>query len=171
MKRLLLLRHAKSSWGDPALDDFERPLAPRGRRAAPLMASALLERGWAPDAALVSPAARTRETWALVAAALPDAPEPAFPKPLYLASPAVLLDTVRRAPAAAEVLLLLGHNPGLERLAAQLAGPDSDPAALAALRSKFPTAGLAVVEAAGEWSALEEGGGRLVAFLTPKGLE
>jgi len=170
MKRLLLLRHAKSNWDDPALDDFERPLAPRGRRAAPQMAAALVERGWAPEAALVSPAARTRETWALVAAALPASPEPLFPQALYLASAAVLLGELRAVPAAVGSLLLLGHNPGLERLAALLAGPGSDPDALAALRSKFPTAGLAVLEVDGEWSALAEGGGRLVAFLTPKTL-
>lgn len=170
MKRLLLLRHAKSTWDDPSLDDFERPLAPRGRRAAPQMAAVLVERGWAPDAALVSPAARTRETWALVAAALPAPPEPVFPRALYLASAAVLLDALRHAPAAADSLLLLGHNPGLERLAALLAGPGSDPDALGALRAKFPTAGLAVLETEGGWASLEEGGARLAAFLTPRGL-
>lgn len=169
MKRLLLLRHAKSAWDDPSQGDFDRPLAPRGRKAAPQMAAALVARGWAPEAALVSPAARTRETWALVAGVLPEAPEPAFPQALYLASAAVLLDALRRAPAA-DSLLLLGHNPGLERLAALLAGPGSDPAALAALRAKFPTAGLAVLETDDDWAFLVEGGARLVAFLTPREL-
>ncbi|MFC5585479.1 SixA phosphatase family protein [Nitratireductor kimnyeongensis] len=68
MKELLLLRHAKSSWDDPSLADIERPLAPRGRRAAPLMGREILRRGWSPDYVLVSPARRAQQTWRLVAA-------------------------------------------------------------------------------------------------------
>ncbi|MBE0695045.1 MAG: histidine phosphatase family protein, partial [Aquamicrobium sp.] len=70
-RTLLLLRHAKSSWDDPALDDFDRPLARRGREAAPRMGREMARRGWLPDLALVSSSLRTRQTWALVAPELP----------------------------------------------------------------------------------------------------
>ena len=75
MKQLLLLRHAKSSWDDPALADFDRPLALRGRKDAQRMGREIAVRGWLPQRALVSPAARTRETWEIVSAEWP-----AFPK-------------------------------------------------------------------------------------------
>jgi hypothetical protein len=96
MKRLLLLRHAKSSWDDPALADFDRPLAPRGRKAAPLMGRELAARDWLPQLALVSPAARSRETWELVAAALPGSVSADFPDLLYDATPEDVLSEIRR---------------------------------------------------------------------------
>src|SRR5919205_398092 len=83
MKTLLLLRHAKSSWDDPSQADFDRPLAPRGLKAAKRMGRELAFCDWFPERALVSPAARTRETWKLVAAELPNAPTADFPETLY----------------------------------------------------------------------------------------
>jgi len=71
IRQLLILRHAKSSWDDTALADFDRPLAPRGLKTAPLIGRELARRGWLPDLALVSPALRTRDTWRLVAQELP----------------------------------------------------------------------------------------------------
>ena len=78
MKHLLLLRHAKSAWGDPSLADIDRPLAARGRKAAPQMGRELATRGWAPQTVLVSPARRARETWELVAAKLSEPPAAAY---------------------------------------------------------------------------------------------
>jgi len=167
-RTLLLLRHAKSSWDDPSLPDFDRPLAPRGRKAAPLMGDEMARRDWLPDLAFVSPAARTHATWELVAPCLPDPPEAIFPDRLYMAGPDYLLSLVREAPWQIETLLVVGHNPGMEEFATTLAGAESDPAALRQMREKFPTAALARFEWQGAWSDLAPGAGRLTHFLRPR---
>lgn len=170
VRRLLLLRHAKSSWDDPSLADFDRPLAPRGQKAAPLTGAEMARRDWTPGVALVSPAARTRTTWTLVSANLPEPPEAIYPDRLYMAGPDYLLSLVREAPWQIETLLLVGHNPGLEEFAATLAGDRSDKAELHRLRKKFPTAALARFEFEGDWAALAPGGARLTHFLRPRDL-
>lgn len=154
MKQLLLLRHAKSSWDDPGLDDFDRPLAERGVKAARSIGRELAARGWLPDLALVSPALRTRDTWRLVAAELPVQPRIAFIKALYDASAADILSQIGQSDVSSGSLLVIGHNPGLEHLARQLAGPGSDAKALARLEEKFPTAALARFAFEGDWSGL-----------------
>lgn len=171
MKTLLLLRHAKSSWDDPALADFDRPLATRGRKAAPRMGRDLERRGWRPDAALVSTAKRTRQTWDLVAAELAAPPRPEFRGALYEASAEQLLAELRQAPAAAATVLLIGHNPGMEDLARQLAGDGSDAQALGRLHEKFPTAALARLLFGGDWADLGAGTARLSHCLRPKDLD
>ncbi|QKV17133.1 SixA phosphatase family protein [Oricola thermophila] len=170
MNTLLLLRHAKSSWDDPLLEDFDRPLARRGREAAPAMGRLMAERGWLPDLALVSPAARARETWALLAAALPAPVEPRLEPSLYMAAPEEILALLRALDTTPETVLVIGHNPGLEECAALLAAPGSDPRALARMRRKFPTAALARFAFEGPWSALGSRGARLLDFLKPKDL-
>ena len=172
MKRqLLLLRHAKSSWADPGLGDFDRPLNRRGRGAAPLMADFLAAKGLRPDLVLCSAAVRTRQTWASMAPKLGEDIPVKVLKSLYLAPPSRLLAAVRRAPDEAARLLVLGHNPGLERLAAELCGPGSDPKALATLAAKFPTCALAEIRFEAEsWSELPEDGGRLEQFVVPREL-
>jgi phosphohistidine phosphatase len=170
MKRLLLLRHAKSSWDDPALADFDRPLAPRGRKAAERMGRELAARNWLPQLALVSSAARTRETWGLVAAALSGSVSTDFPDALYDATAENILSEIQRTPKAVKTLLVLGHNPGLEDLARRLAGDNSEAKALQRLREKFPTAALARFDFDGKWAGLGFGGARLTHFLRPKDL-
>ncbi|MFI0843671.1 SixA phosphatase family protein [Mesorhizobium sp. IMUNJ 23232] len=167
MKTLLLLRHAKSSWDDAGLADFDRPLAPRGLKAAPRMGRELAWRRWLPDAALVSPALRTRQTWELVAAELPDPPEAKFAKGIYDASADRLLSEIQKAPKTAGILLVIGHNPGLEDFSGSLASADSEAAALACLREKFPTAALARFVLDGEWNEMRPGAARLTHFLRP----
>ncbi|TKT81380.1 histidine phosphatase family protein [Aquamicrobium sp. LC103] len=171
MKTLLLLRHAKSSWDDPALDDFDRPLARRGRAAAPLMGRLLAERAWVPDLALVSPALRTRQTWRLVAPELAEPVDAAFADGLYEASAEQILGEIRKQAAKIGTLLVLGHNPGLEELARRLCGPSSDREALAWLTAKFPTAALARFEFDRGWSNLGFGVGKLTDFVRPRDLE
>ncbi|GLS32350.1 phosphohistidine phosphatase [Mesorhizobium albiziae] len=171
MKSLLLLRHAKSSRDDPALEDFDRPLAKRGRNAAPAIGAELASRGWLPEAVLVSPAKRTRQTWALVAAELPAAPKAMFAKPLYMASPEQLLQRIQKVAATKQTLLVVGHNPGMEELALQLAGSGSDPNALAGISEKFPTAALARFAFDGQWADLSTGKAKLTHFLRPRDLE
>ena len=157
MKTIYLLRHAKSSWDDSSLDDFDRPLAKRGRRAASRMAAYLRDAGMIPDLVLCSTARRTLETWQHAAPALgTEIPLQALDG-LYHGAPGDLLAALRRLPAEAGSVLLIAHSPGLEQLALRLAGPGSAPDALARLREKFPTA----------W-ALAEGGGTLTR-VRPKG--
>ncbi len=168
MKTLLLLRHAKSSRDNPLLADFDRPLAPRGERDAPRMGLALAARRWLPDHALVSPALRTRQTWALVAAQLPAPPAVRFAETLYGATAEKLLAEVRRTTDGVNTLIVVGHNPGLEELAAMLAGDGSDPVALALLREKFPTGAAARFRFDGGWASLTAA--RLVELLRPADL-
>ena len=171
MKTLLLLRHAKSSWDDPSLADFDRPLAERGEKAAPVMADYLGKKGLRPDLVLLSPAARARQTWALVARKLGGTIEVKELRGLYLGPPSRLLDAVRRAPDRAARVMLIGHNPGMEHLAMVLAGPASKRKALAKLHAKFPTAALAEIEFEAEsWKDLARGSGRLNRLVWPKDL-
>ena len=171
MRQLLLLRHAKSSWDDPSLADFARPLAPRGEKAAPLMGKEMARRGWLPDFALVSAAARTRQTWELVAAQMPSACPVRFTEAIYEAAPQAILAEISQAPADAHCLLVVGHNPGLEMLSRLIAGAESARAALDRLDAKFPTAALARFEVETAWSGLSGNAALLTDFLRPRDLE
>ncbi|MCT7374847.1 SixA phosphatase family protein [Chelativorans salis] len=169
MRELLLLRHAKSGWDNPTLDDFDRPLAARGEAAAALMGREVAVRGWVPDTALVSAALRTRQTWRLAAVEMGEgAPSATRDKALYMASADRLLALIRQAPEDCRRLLLLGHNPGMEDLAVGLAGPGSDAQALARMRAKFPTAALARFTVEGPWAGLGFAGAQLTHFLCPR---
>lgn len=113
MKTLILMRHTKSDWSTPGEADRERPLNARGQRAAALMGAWLANEGHAPDAAFVSSAVRTRETWARMAGQFDPAPEPRFRDDLYLCDPETILAAIRAAAPDCERLLVLGHNPGM----------------------------------------------------------
>lgn len=170
MKRLLLLRHAKSNWDNPDLADIERPLAPRGVEAALLIGRTIAQRNWLPDRALVSAAERTRETWRLVAGEWLSRPEPSFSQALYEVPAEAILGEIRRNGEDAETLLVLGHNPGLGDLADRLAGKASPSKLVKSLKKKFPTGALAVFEFGGDWAALDIGMATLTHFLRPKDL-
>jgi phosphohistidine phosphatase len=169
MLTLYLFRHAKSAWGDPSLADFDRPLAPRGESAAPAMAAYMKAKGLQPDLVLCSAARRTRDTWALMAGTL-DQPRTTYLDEIYEAEPPALAAAIRRAPADARRLMLIGHNPGLEDLAQGLiASGDRD--RRKALAEKFPTAALAVIDFDIEtWRDLAPATGRLTLFMIPKRL-
>jgi phosphohistidine phosphatase len=170
MRTLMLMRHAKSSWDRPELDDLDRPLAPRGRAAAPLMARYIRDSRWQPDLVLCSPAARVHETWRLMTPVLGRTVVCKTLRAIYPGAPSRLLEILRRAADEVEALMLIGHNPGLGRLAASLcgAGPKK---ALARLGEKFPTAALAVIQFEIErWEQVAPGAGRLRAFVRPKDL-
>lgn len=169
MNELLLLRHAKSSWDDPSLDDFDRPLAPRGRKAAKLMGQVIAEHGWRPGFVLVSAALRARQTWQRVAAELgSERPDTNHDEALYMASADQLLDAIRATEPQTQRLMVIGHNPGMETLALGLAAPASDAGALNRMRKKFPTAALASFTFGGSWKTLGFGTARLTHFLRPK---
>ncbi|KUM27044.1 histidine phosphatase [Mesorhizobium loti] len=168
MKHLLVLRHAKSSWDDPKLEDFDRPLAPRGLKTAPLMGRELSRRGWLPDLALVSPALRTRDTWRLVAQELPKHVPAEFAEELYEAAPAAILARVRQAKAKS--LIVIGHNPGLQNFALRLAGAGSDADVFKKIEAKFPTAALVRFTVKDDWANLDFGDARLTHCVRPKDL-
>ena len=132
MKTLLVLRHAKSSWDDPALGDHERPLNKRGRRDAPRMGELVREHGLIPDVVISSDAVRARLTAEAVVEAARYAGEILVDHHLYMASPADILSRLRTVREKAETVMIVGHNPGLEELVAQLTGerPDLPTAAL-----------------------------------------
>jgi len=168
VKQLLILRHAKSSWDDPALADFDRPLGPRGLKTAPLMGRELARRGWLPDLALVSPALRTRDTWRLVSADLPKTVPAQFAEELYEAAAGSILARVRQTKATS--LLVIGHNPGLQHFALRLAGAGSDEGVFKKIEAKFPTAALARFTLDDDWPDLSFGRARLTHFIRPKDL-
>lgn len=171
MRTLYLLRHAKSDRGEPDLSDIDRPLAPRGRRDAPAMAAYMHDHDYRPDFILCSPATRTRETLALMQPTLGADIRVEFDRKLYLASPDVLLRRLRDVDEAVAAVLLVGHNPGLERLAGTLA-PRGDRHALARMREKYPTCGLAVIHLhIDRWEQGDLGAGTLTDFMVPAGLD
>ncbi len=170
-RRLVLLRHAKSSWDTDAARDFDRPLAERGEAAAPDVGRFLVERDLAPEWVLCSPAVRTCATWALVRAGLDVPPVEVFDPALYLASARTLLLRIHETPARVSSLVVIGHNPGLRDLAAELAAA-ADPAVGAAIAAHFPTAALLAIDVDGpDWSVVGSHAGRILAWRTPKGRE
>lgn len=170
MRRLMLLRHAKSDWSSAGQRDHERELAPRGRKAAPLMGRYMAEHDMIPDHAIVSTAARTRETWRLVAQMLPRKPSTDFEDRIYEASPHDILSAIARAPASAQSLIVVGHNPGFHDTA-NLLVDSGDKRMRSTLSEKFPTAALAVIDLDIDgWAAIRPGAGRLERFVTPRAI-
>ncbi len=170
MLTLSLLRHAKSSWDDPGLQDFDRPLNDRGREAAPRMGRFMAKNGVLPELILCSSSVRTRQTLDLVLAHLSPAPTVAYEDAIYLAAASVLLQHVRKGAGKAKHVMVVAHDPGMHQLALELAG-SGDPELLDALATKFPTAGLAVIDFdAQAWSRVRPGAGQLRIFMTPKRL-
>lgn len=168
MKILTLLRHAKSAWDDPIASDFDRPLNPRGRRAARTVATEMRRLGLGFDLVLASPARRVIETIEEVEQGFGPL-SPRYERDIYLASPDALLELVRRTDDGAGSLLLVGHNPGLESLALALAGPG---ALRAALEEKYPTATVAEISLPAErWAEVREGIGTLIRFVRPRDLD
>ncbi|MGK6313338.1 SixA phosphatase family protein [Neorhizobium sp. DT-125] len=169
-RRLILLRHAKSAWPE-GVADKERPLATRGRKAAPLIGDYMAREGLLPDLALVSPARRTRETWMLVRDELPGDGEVRDHAGVYEVSAMKILDILAQVEPVYRNVLIVGHNPGLQELALLLTGTGNADARRK-MAEKFPTAGLAVIDFdAADWREISEGSGRLERFVTPRSLK
>jgi phosphohistidine phosphatase len=170
MRRLMLLRHAKSDWSASGRPDRERTLSARGAKAAPLVGRYLAEHDLIPDHAIVSTAQRTRQTWQLLGDKVTQPPGVTFDDRIYEAAPADILAAIADAPKAATKLLVVGHNPGLQSLALLLAGSGSGKARKALLE-KYPTGGLAVFDFdLPDWTQLAPGSGRLERFITPRAI-
>jgi phosphohistidine phosphatase len=171
MKRLLLLRHAKSSRDDPALDDHERPLNKRGEKSARLIGDWLRERKIAPDLVLCSTAKRTRQTLDGLMPFAGTTPKVELLPGLYLAGAPAILQRLRKLGDDIACVMAIGHNPGFEQLAAGLAG-DGEPNAMALLAMKYPTGALADLHfTVIKWSQIAVGEGRLAAFIRPRDLD
>jgi phosphohistidine phosphatase len=169
VKALYLLRHAKSSWDDQDLPDHDRPLAPRGQRAARKLADHLLRVGVTPELVLCSTARRATETLDAIMPAFEPAPEVRLEEELYHASAEDLVRRVEQIPATVPSVLLIGHNPSIQAAALALAR-GGDQALIARLRDKMATGALATLELDGEWSAAAAGTTRLVSFVVPREL-
>lgn len=170
MRELLVLRHAKSRWDQPTVDDHDRTLAPRGLDAARTMGALIAEAGWLPERILCSTATRAKETLALAREHWPA--EPPIPTSelatLYLAAPSRILEIVRRQPDAVARIMLVGHNPGLQSFVSRLAG-HGDKTQLRAIETKFPTAALALIALdVDSWRDVAWTIGRLVDFRVPR---
>ncbi len=170
MRELLVLRHAKSRWDQPDVDDHDRGLAPRGLEAARKMGALIAEAGWLPDRILCSTARRAQETLALARESWPTTPP--IPQSdlatLYLAAPSRILEIVRRQPDEAERLLIVGHNPGLQSVVSRLAG-HGDKAERVSIETKFPTAALARIALdVASWRDVAWTIGRLVDYRVPR---
>ncbi len=165
---LILMRHAKSAW-PIGTGDKSRPLASRGRRDAPAAGVWIAGHCREPDIVLVSPAVRTQETWQLVNSKLDvSADRVATDDRLYAASWWDLLDVIRSTARDCETLMLVGHNPGTEDLADELVG-SGDPKLIRQMRTKFPTAGVAVLSSENPWTTWGSDVAHLDAFRVPRG--
>jgi phosphohistidine phosphatase len=158
---LFLLRHAKSSWDDPALADYDRPLAPRGRKAAKRMGRHLTEHGVEVGLVLCSSARRTRQTLELVR----PLGEVRIEGELYGASAEQLLERLQRVAGDVKAVMLIGHNPAIQELTLALAAGSG-----AGAESKFPTGALATLTFTGPWRALVPGRAELTSFVRPREL-
>ena len=170
VKTLLLLRHAKSSWSDSTLADHDRPLAPRGERAAGLIADHLRSEEIRPALVLCSSARRTRDTLAALRPSFDDTTEIRIEDRLYGAGATAILAMLRAVDPALPSVMIIGHNPGLEDLALALAG-DGAETAVRQLRTKFPTGALAALELRSSgWPQLAFGDAFLRSVVLPRTL-
>lgn len=172
MKRLTLLRHAKSDWDDPVARDFERPLNRRGEKAARLMGGFAAKQDMRFDLLIASPAVRVTQTLDTFFEGYGKTIEPRWDRRIYLASSATLQDVVRDLPDSAASVLMSGHNPGLEELILDLVPDDGDSPLRDDVEVKFPTASIAVLELAiDHWADAGADSARLTSFTRPRDLD
>jgi phosphohistidine phosphatase len=163
MKRLILTRHAKSSWDDPLMPDHDRPLNERGKAAAADLGQWLASRGYVPDEVLCSDALRTRKTFSGIAPALPGTPVLELKPALYHAGPDVMLAVLRHA--VGETVMIIGHNPGIAEFAARLLSrPPANPEF-----ARYPTGATLVADFdVDAWSDVGFGMGVVDDFIVPR---
>lgn len=166
MRRLLILRHAKTERAEPGERDRDRKLTARGRSDAPILGAYMARHGLTPDLVLLSPAARAEETWDLLSGAFTHKPRVVKEDRIYNATTETLFELLRENHHSATILVV-GHNPGLQDLAIGLIA-SGDVETREQLIEKFPTCGLAVIELPlDDWSRLHPNSGRLERFVSP----
>jgi phosphohistidine phosphatase len=167
MRRLMLLRHAKTERAAPGERDRDRKLTDRGRTDAPLIGAYMVRHRLVPELALVSPVTRSEQTWALVGGAFSKTPRAVKEAAIYNATPDTLIDLVSGTHDARS-LLVVGHNPGLHELARLLIA-SGDVEARERLNENLPTSGLVVIDLPlDDWSDLRANSGRLERFVSPR---
>jgi phosphohistidine phosphatase len=166
-RHLVLLRHAKSAWPH-GVPDHERPLAGKGRRNAQAVGTWFLGEGPRPDLVLCSDAVRARHTWEIVASSLEDAPPLRIEPALYGAEPEDVVALLHEVPDDVRTVVVVGHEPTMSATSRLLAGRGSDRAALARIREKYPTNGVAVLRFEVPWRQVGAGGGVLETFAVPR---
>ncbi len=168
--RLILLRHAKSEKAGPGMPDRDRSLNARGLQDASRIGGYLAHHRLLPDRVIVSPAQRTRQTWEILAQGLSVKPPAEYDDRLYENTPSGVMAVIKGNGGNAHTLLAIGHNPSFQEAAQRLiASGDSE--ARERLNEGLPTAGLVVIDFAGDdWQALHPSSGRLERFITPRSL-
>ncbi len=163
MRKLVLMRHAKSGYPD-GVADHDRPLAPRGEREAVLAGDWIRANAPVIDAVLCSSAVRTRQTLACTGIEAPTT----YLDALYGATPGTMIGQINGVDDRITTLLVVGHEPTVSHVALGLAAPDSDRHAAERIAEKFPTSAIAVLHVPGPWAELELGGAELVSFHVPR---
>lgn len=173
MKTLILLRHAKSGWDDPVARDYDRPINERGRHAASVIGQWAAKQGMTVDSIVSSPAVRCSETLDIFQPLAQMATsEPHWDRRIYLASSATLIDCLHDLPDANIIVLMCGHNPGMEDLILDLVPDDGRNPLRDLAEEAFPTAGLATIELDVEkWADVDNRTGRLVGLARPRDLD
>jgi len=167
MRRLMLLRHAKTERAAPGERDRDRKLIKRGRTDAPAIGAYMAHHRLTPDLALISPATRAQETWTLVAGAFAKPPRSVSDERIYNASPETLLAVITGA-GKVQTLLLVGHNPGLQDLAVRMIA-SGDLNMREQLKENLPTSGLVVIDLPiDDWSLVHPHAGRLERYVSPR---
>ena len=166
-KCIVLVRHAKSSWDDPALADHDRPLAPRGRKAVRRLRDHLERLGLRPDIVLCSSSRRTRETLEGIGTAFGRQTDVQIDRELYAADAEQRLDRLQHLDDQLTCVVLIGHNPGVADLAGLLVGY-GDPTMREQAADKFPTAAVAVLSVTGDWSGLQPAVATLDSYWQPR---
>jgi len=168
MKSLHLLRHAKSSWKDPGLNDHDRPLNKRGRQTAKMMAAYFRRAKIAPDLVICSTAVRAQQTLDPIIKATKKPPKIVLVRGIHEGAQRTLWEQLWNLPESAKSVLLIGHNPALQDLALELAHTDLK--LLSSAGGKFPTGAMASFRFDGAWKALAPHGALLASFITPKSI-
>jgi phosphohistidine phosphatase len=168
LKRLVLLRHAKSDY-PLGVSDHDRPLAARGNREAPAAGAWLRDHEVVPDYIVLSDAQRTRATCAWVISELGEkAPTPYMDSRIYGASSTRLCSIINETPATVTTLMVIGHQPVLQELAMRLASADSDEEAVYELAMNYPTLGMTVLQTEKSWAEIDGRDMRVTDFVVPR---
>ncbi len=172
MKKLTLLRHAKSGWDDPVARDFDRPLNTRGEKAARLIGSWMKREGLSFDHIIASPAVRVIDTLDKVVLGFGPLSEPTWERRVYLASSATLMDVLRELGTGYDSVLMVGHNPGLEDLILDIVPDVKGDPLRDSVYEKYPTAAVAEMEIGiADWADIDRGTGRLTRYVRPRDLD
>jgi len=166
MKRLILIRHAKSSWAQPTMPDQDRPLNDRGKEAAKAVGAWLSEKYPNADEVLLSPAQRCRETWQAISGAGSAQVRVRVEDGLYLADEDKMLDVLKTA--TGECVIIIAHMPGIGALSRSLR---RDPPPMHDIFNKYPTGATKVLDfRMDDWSRIQSGSGIFVDYVTPRDL-